>query len=52
MTVSGVINGETGVRQKARKAFNAAIRELGYSPNKAARSLASASQIRIGVPTV
>ena len=49
MTVSRVINGETSVRPKTRKAVNDAIRELGYSPNKAARSLASASQIRIGL---
>ena len=49
MTVSRVINGEASVRERTKKAVNEAIRELGYSPNKAARSLASANQIRIGL---
>ena len=49
MTVSRVINGETSVRKSTRKAVNDAILELGYSPNKAARSLASANQVRIGL---
>lgn len=49
MTVSRVINGEAKVRQSTRDAVNAAIRELGYSPNKAARSLASATQVQIGL---
>lgn len=49
MTVSRVINGEASVRKATRKAVNDAILELGYSPNKAARSLASASQVRIGL---
>jgi len=49
MTVSRVINGETSVRKSTRKAVNDAILELGYSPNKAARSLASASHVRIGL---
>lgn len=49
MTVSRVINGETKVRDSTRKAVNAAIRELGYSPNMAARSLASANQVQIGL---
>lgn len=49
MTVSRVINGETNVRDTTREAVNMAIGELGYSPNKAARSLASASQIQIGL---
>lgn len=49
MTVSRVINGQTSVRERTKKAVNEAIRELGYSPNKAARSLASANQIRVGL---
>lgn len=49
MTVSRVINGEANVRQSTREAVSLAIRELGYSPNKAARSLASANQVRIGL---
>lgn len=49
MTVSRVINGEASVSERTRKAVNEAIRELGYSPNKAARSLASADQVRIGL---
>lgn len=49
MTVSRVINREGNVRESTREAVKAAIRELGYSPNRAARSLASASQIQIGL---
>lgn len=44
MTVSRVINGKGNVRDSTRAAVNAAIRELDFSPNRAARSLASASQ--------
>jgi LacI family transcriptional regulator len=47
MTVSRVINSEGNVRDSTRAAVNAAIRELGYSPNRAARSLASASQMQV-----
>ncbi len=47
MTVSRVINSEGNVRDSTRSAVNAAIRELGYSPNRAARSLASASQMQV-----
>jgi len=49
MTVSRVINDEASVRQSTRDAVNRAIQELDYSPNKAARSLASARQIKIGL---
>lgn len=49
MTVSRVINGETNVREETRDAVRQAISDLGYSPNKAARSLASAAQVRIGL---
>ncbi len=47
MTVSRVINSEGNVRESTRAAVDAAIRELGYSPNRAARSLASGSQIQV-----
>ena len=49
MTVSRVINGDSGVRKSTRLAVEKAVRELGYQPNKAARSLASANPIRIGL---
>ncbi len=49
MTVSRVINGEGNVRASTRESVNLAIEALGYLPNKAARSLASASQIQIGL---
>lgn len=49
MTVSRVVNGSLGVRETTRKSVLAAIEDLGYSPNKAARSLASANQSRIGL---
>lgn len=39
-TVSRVINDEQYVSAKAREAVHAAIAELGYSPNQAARTLA------------
>ncbi|MEQ8207408.1 MAG: LacI family DNA-binding transcriptional regulator, partial [Woeseia sp.] len=47
MTVSRVINSEGNVRDSTRAAVNAAIRELGFSPNRAARSLASGNQIQV-----
>lgn len=47
MTVSRVINGESSVRDSTRAAVDAAIRELGYSPNRAARSLASANHMQV-----
>jgi LacI family transcriptional regulator len=49
MTVSRVINGESNVRDSTRDAVQAAIAKLNYSPNLAARSLAGAEQIRIGL---
>jgi LacI family transcriptional regulator len=49
MTVSRVINGRGSVRESTRVAVESAIEQLGYSPNKAARSLASASQMKIGL---
>ncbi|MCJ2182820.1 LacI family DNA-binding transcriptional regulator [Novosphingobium sp. 1949] len=49
MTVSRVINAEPKVRQSTRDAVNEAIAKLNYAPNRAARSLAGAAQIRIGL---
>ena len=49
MTVSRVMNGEKNVRDDTRRAVTAAIAKLNYSPNPAARSLAGAEQIRIGL---
>ena len=49
MTVSRVINDAPNVKQTTRDTVNAVIRELGYAPNLAARSLAKAEAIRIGL---
>lgn len=49
MTVSRVINGGDGVKPDTREAVEAAIRQLNYAPNRAARSLAGATQIRIAL---
>ena len=49
MTVSRVINGEKNVREATRERVSEAIRELGYSPNAAARSLASARAVSVGL---
>lgn len=48
-TVSRVINGEANVREPTRDAVRRAIAELGYQPNLAARSLASARSRLIGL---
>jgi LacI family transcriptional regulator len=49
MTVSRVINSETNVRDETRAKVAASIKTLRYSPNLAARNLASAGSIHIGV---
>ncbi|MFN3353232.1 MAG: LacI family DNA-binding transcriptional regulator [Brevundimonas sp.] len=49
MTVSRVINGERNVRETTRARVIEAIRELGYAPNPAAQSLASAQSLKIGL---
>jgi len=49
MTVSRVINTEAGVRADTRELVSAAIRELNYIPNVAARSLVTSTEVRIGV---
>jgi LacI family transcriptional regulator len=47
MTVSRFLDGSREVRDAAR--VRAAIDELGYSPNTAARSLASAAALKLGL---
>lgn len=49
MTVSRVINNETNVREATRERVTAAVARLHYSPNPAARSLAGAQPIRLGL---
>jgi LacI family transcriptional regulator len=49
MTVSRVLNGEGSVRPDTRARVLASVRELDYAPNAAARSLAKAEVVRIGV---
>jgi len=49
MTVSRVINGAGNVRADTVAAVGAAIARLNYSPNPAARSLAGARQMRVGL---
>ena len=44
MTVSRVVNGERNVREATRAAVLAAVKELRYAPNPAARSLAGAQR--------
>jgi DNA-binding LacI/PurR family transcriptional regulator len=48
-TVSRVVNGEPHVREEVRLRVNAAIRDLDYRPNAAARSLVTRRTRRIGV---
>src|SRR4051812_15435795 len=49
MTVSRVINKEKNVRDKTRDRVQKAIKELNYSPNTAARSLAAGDATHIGL---
>ena len=49
MTVSNVLNRRPNVRPSTRDAVLKAISDLGYKPNAAARSLASATTTRIGL---
>lgn len=49
MTVSRVINADAKVRESTRETVKAAIAQLNYAPNRAARSLAGASQLRFGL---
>ncbi|MBW8881638.1 MAG: LacI family DNA-binding transcriptional regulator [Asticcacaulis sp.] len=49
MTVSRVINGEKNVRDETRAKVLASVEALNYSPNLAARSLATQDSARIGL---
>lgn len=49
MTVSRVINGRSGVSDETREAVKNAIRNLAYTPNAAARSLVTSTQLQIGI---
>ncbi|MEO7247612.1 MAG: LacI family DNA-binding transcriptional regulator [Novosphingobium sp.] len=49
MTVSRVINGGKNVRESTREAVLNVVAKLNYSPNLAARTLAGAEPIRIGL---
>jgi LacI family transcriptional regulator len=49
MTVSRVINAETNVREETRAKVAASVKALRYSPNLAARSLASADALHLGI---
>lgn len=49
MTVSNVLNDKPNVTDAKRQAVMKAVKELGYQPNRAARALASASALRIGL---
>jgi LacI family transcriptional regulator len=49
MTVSRVISGDANVKDETRKRVDAAIKHFGYSPNVAARNLARAASVHIGL---
>src|ERR1700761_4200645 len=49
MTVSRVVNGGINVRDETRVRVAESIKVLNYSPNLAARSLASARALRLGM---
>ena len=49
MTVSRVVNGGQYVSDATRQTVMHAVRQLGYSPNLAARNLASAREERMGL---
>src|SRR6202789_1798983 len=49
MTVSRVVNSEKNVRDVTRAKVTASLKALRYSPNLAARSLASADAVHIGL---
>lgn len=49
MTVSRVINGAPKVSAATRAHVDAIIQQMGYAPNQAARSLAGAEELRVGL---
>lgn len=48
MTVSRVLNGHANIKESTREKVLAAVEELGYRPNIAARALATQKTLRIG----
>src|SRR5688572_21110244 len=48
-TASRVVNGDRRVAESSRTAVEAAVRELGYTPNRAARSLVTRRSDSIAV---
>lgn len=49
MTVSRVLSGDANVKAETRERVEVAIKQLGYSPNVAARNLAKAASVHIGL---
>lgn len=49
MTVSRVVNAEKNVHPATRERVLSVVRELNYTPNLAARSLAKADDVRVGL---
>lgn len=49
MTVSRTLSGDAHVEAATRQRVEAAVKELGYSPNVAARNLARAAALHIGL---
>jgi LacI family transcriptional regulator len=49
MTVSRALSGDAHVQDHMRQRVQAAIKELGYSPNVSARNLARAATVHIGL---
>lgn len=49
MTVSRVLNGDAAVREETRDRVRRAAAKLNYTPNLAARALAGAGAVRIGL---
>ncbi|MGF1727797.1 LacI family DNA-binding transcriptional regulator [Photobacterium nomapromontoriensis] len=50
-TVSRVVNGDTKVKPETKQRIEQAIAELGYTPNPAARALASSQSQTLGLVT-
>lgn len=49
MTVSRVLSGDANVKAETVQRVKAAIKQLGYTPNMAARNLASAAPPHLGL---
>ncbi|CAI1210037.1 LacI family DNA-binding transcriptional regulator [Serratia quinivorans] len=50
-TVSRVVNGDTNVKSQTREKVEKAVAQLGYTPNPAARALASSHSNTLGLVT-